>query len=388
MDSCQEAGANLDMLPMFVCQTGNHCVETRRKKKVNNAPFPPSGDRWLAHKICFPNNHHSGFDWSDRRSGALTSQKVSACPHSSSKRSAFCFNLSRHGSGTPPPSESKRSMPALLPLSAPRPSLQEHRHLASSLWRTCWSHTALPLLLLTCEAKVHLRALPRASQSGKAPLTLNNTGGEWKSQVVALRWRKLQNELSLAPLEEVAISPKPRGTTRRTVTQSLLRELAASEGRRIGHAAGGRNVVHKIPADHTSGDASVEAECKSTAMKTRLYRRAETTVVTCLSPLLYRFRAMRRSAEAALQLSVYEAFVFLLSPSCLCLVRPRCFFAAACRVVRDALENEGAGRGRRRRASCFRVVGHWPTLFRVCFQFSSIDEDNSCHEKQRHSYQR
>ena len=76
----------------------------RKKKKVNNAPFPPSGDRWLAHKICFPNDPHSGFDWSERPSGALTSQKVSACPDSPSKRSAFGFNLSRHGSRTPPTS--------------------------------------------------------------------------------------------------------------------------------------------------------------------------------------------------------------------------------------------------------------------------------------------
>ena len=128
-----------------------------------------------------PNDPHSGFDWSDRRSGASTSQKVSACPDSPSKRSAFCFNLSRHGSRTPPTSESKRSIPALLPLSAPRPS--PHRHLQNSLWRTCWSHhTSTPPSDL--RSNVRLRALPRASQSGKAPLTLNNTGGERESQVV------------------------------------------------------------------------------------------------------------------------------------------------------------------------------------------------------------
>ena len=41
--------------------------------------------------------------------------------------------------------------------------------------------------------------------------------------------------------------------------------------------------------------------------------------VTC--SLLYRFRATRRSAEAALQSSVMCSLVFLLRPSCLCLVR-------------------------------------------------------------------
>ena len=73
--------------------------------------------------------------------------------------------------------------------------------------------------------------------------------------------------------------------------------------------------------------------------------------------LLYRFRARRRSAQAGLQSSVYDAFVFLLSPSCLCIVRPRCFLLPLAVLRRDALENEGAGREKRRRTPCFRVVG-------------------------------
>ena len=108
----------------------------------------------------------------------------------------------------------------------------------TAIWRTpCGppvGHTAFPLLLLTCEARFVCELGLVLPSHAKRSLPWN-----WRRveiQVVAVRWCKLQNELSLAPLEEVATSSNPCRTKRRIVTQSLLRELAASEGRRIGHA--------------------------------------------------------------------------------------------------------------------------------------------------------
>ena len=101
--------------------------------------------------------------------------------------------------------------------------------------------------------------------------------------------------------------------------------------------------MHKIPADHTSGDASVEAECKSTAMKTRLYRRAETTV----SPVFHPVVQVQSNAEKCGS-----------SPAVVCDVKPcaspqpilpvprppAMFFAAACAATpwrTKAREEEG-----------------------------------------------